>query len=469
MKGKYNLLSKKLKDMSSTNKLILLVAIIGVLIRLIYIIYTPHYLRQHDSSEYGWTEGHLAYIMYWYQHIQLPDFDPRKLWQFYHPPLHHIIASIWLKLNIMVGFRIETAVENIQILTAFYSCVTSYLSYLIFKELGIKGKGLVVAFTLVCLHPTLILMSGSMNNDILCIMFQTAAILASLRWYKKSNFKNIIWIALCLGLSMMTKTSGILIGFGIGFLFVFKFISCLHTLHSGSKNHEASCKLINLLLQFLTFLIISVPIGMWWNIYTNVKFGIPFGYVPKLSNKLSQYLGDYSNWSRFFDFNLAQVQSVFENWGTPSFEHNIFIAILKTSLFGEYNFGNNASYIIQPATILFGVNVFLCIISIIAMCYICIKKIPNMNYVLKTFLGLIYISVLGSFIKFCIEFPHTCTMDFRYIVPTLLIGSIAIGLTINELDKKNTMLSQVVSFVICAATIVFSFFGVFTYFLLALA
>jgi len=466
---------KYLKELPQTDKLIILIALIGVAIRIIYISYTNFNVRQHDLLSLQDKEGHIAYIVYWYNHFKLPDFDPRSLWQFYQPPLHHIIAAMWVKLNVFVGFNFATAVENIQVLTMIYSCITTYICYKILTELGIKGRGLVIAFTLICLHPTLILLSGSINNDILCLMLGMAAILATIKWYKKSSMKNIIIIALCLGLSMMTKASGVLIAPGIACVFIIKFIKSVidwkiikNPDNKNPDNKKHYVHVSGLMIQFLVFLIISVPIGIWWSVYAYARFGMPIGFVPKLSNNINQYIGSYPTWARFFDFDLAQIKSVFQNWGDPSFEHNILLAILKTSLFGEYDFSKAVSFIVLPATILFWSNVILTVLSLFAMVYVCIKKIENFNNVMKIFFSVMYITIVGSFIKFCFQYPHTCTMDYRYIVPTLIIGAVAIGLLVNELDKKKSIQYKRISFGIYTVTKVFAVFSVLTYCILGM-
>ncbi len=63
--------------------------------------------------------GHLGYIGYLYYNHHLPDFDTRTAWSFSHPPLHHAIAALWVKLNVKLGVELELAIENIQLLTVF--------------------------------------------------------------------------------------------------------------------------------------------------------------------------------------------------------------------------------------------------------------------------------------------------------------------------------------------------------------
>lgn len=87
------LVTKKMK----TEHVILLLLAAGFLLRLAYIFYTSIYTRQHDMHVFTGGTGHAGYINYFYEHIQLPDFDPRTRWQFYHPPLHHFTAALFMQ------------------------------------------------------------------------------------------------------------------------------------------------------------------------------------------------------------------------------------------------------------------------------------------------------------------------------------------------------------------------------------
>ncbi len=64
----------------------------GLILRVIYVGYTEPYMRQHDY--YGlFTRlgGHGEYITYLFENARMPDFDPRRIMEFYHPPLHHAV------------------------------------------------------------------------------------------------------------------------------------------------------------------------------------------------------------------------------------------------------------------------------------------------------------------------------------------------------------------------------------------
>ncbi|WP_294378395.1 hypothetical protein [uncultured Clostridium sp.] len=154
----------KILEKINYKKIILAISIIGIILRIIYITYTPITKRQHDMEK---GSGHLAYIETIYKTGKLPE---NNEWQFYQQPLHHVISAGWIKIAEIFGASLEVAEEGIQILTAIYSCVIIVISYFILKELGINDKLKLLVMTIIAVHPTFIILSGSINNDILTIM-----------------------------------------------------------------------------------------------------------------------------------------------------------------------------------------------------------------------------------------------------------------------------------------------------------
>ena len=89
---------------------------------------------------------------------------------------------------------------------------------------------------------------------------------------------------------------------------------------------------------------------------------------------------------------------------------------------------------------------------------------------MKVFFGGYQILLFANFISFCFKFPHNCSMDFRYIVPTMIIGAMFIGMFVNKLrediDKKNTVHS-IVTYGSIGLTSLFCIFSELVYILLA--
>lgn len=83
----------------------------GCMLRLFYVLFSTIYDRQYDigmidlDAGHTVTGGHLAYIQYLYENWKLPDFDPTSVYQFNHPPLHHYLCALWMKLCSLFIFQ----------------------------------------------------------------------------------------------------------------------------------------------------------------------------------------------------------------------------------------------------------------------------------------------------------------------------------------------------------------------------
>ena len=104
---------------------VLLLFAFGFLLRLCYLLYTSAVVRQHDVWYFSQgdfvffqSQRHAEYIEYIATYLRLPQLDPTTvgLSQLYHPPFHHLLAGLWLRLNTALGIAYPTAVENIQLL-----------------------------------------------------------------------------------------------------------------------------------------------------------------------------------------------------------------------------------------------------------------------------------------------------------------------------------------------------------------
>ena len=83
------------KDVAQEEKWVILILAAGFLLKLVYVLYTGIGTLQHDVHSFtDSTNGHAGYIRYLYTYGHLPDFDPRQEFQFYHPPLHHILSAL---------------------------------------------------------------------------------------------------------------------------------------------------------------------------------------------------------------------------------------------------------------------------------------------------------------------------------------------------------------------------------------
>ena len=425
----------------TTERIVLLLAAAGFLLRLGYTLYTGIEERQHDVNTFGSKGiGHAGYIEYFYYYWRLPDFDPRIVWQFYHPPLHHFIAALWLQCLTLLGMGWERATESIQMLTLFYSSCCMIISYRIFKVLNLKKAGLIVAFAVVCAHPTFFILAGSINNDILSIAFALGAILSTNYWYKNPTAGNILKIALCIGLGTMTKFSVVILAPAIALVFLIKLI--------GQRKEE----LWSYIKQFVAFGSVSIPLGFWWSMRNYVLYKVPFTYVPRLSERSKQYVGFHPPLERLFGFSLKQFNSVFIAKGGADgyYEYNPLIALLKSSMFGDWKLNVQLPGFfvgcLALSNILFYTNAILIFIALVAMIYFLLKKNDYLDVTMKCFFATLFCVILGSYLKFSFDFPHKCTQNIRYVTPLIVVGALFIGILVQTLGNSNRRSMRIVKY-----------------------
>lgn len=142
--------------MNKINKIIIyIIIIIGLLVRINYIVKTPITTRQHDVYEIQ-DEGHLGYIYTIYQTGKLPETNNI---QFYHPPLFHLISAGWLRAETALGIEFNEALEGLQILTLVFSSLILLVVYKIIEKTKIKDIYKILIFVIMALHPTFIILS----------------------------------------------------------------------------------------------------------------------------------------------------------------------------------------------------------------------------------------------------------------------------------------------------------------------
>ena len=211
------------------NHIVFLMILTGTFLRCSYVLLSGLYERQHDAGAFTGmgtdfvNPGHIGYIEYIYKFHRLPDLNPYQLFAYYHPPLHHILSYLWLQLNIWLGVAEELAFENLQILPLFYSCLCMVVTWKILKVLQIRGSGLYIGLGFVVFHPATIIMAGSVNNDMLTILFMCLIIYESLKWIRNKNLPGLIRLALYIGFGMVTKLNSAVLAIPLGTIFLMHF------------------------------------------------------------------------------------------------------------------------------------------------------------------------------------------------------------------------------------------------------
>lgn len=414
------LLQKKLPKWES---LIGLILIAGMILRVGYMVDTPMGLRGHDVAGFD-ESGHLDYIYQIFITGRLPQtYD----YQFYHPPLNYILEAMvvkvfsWFHHNPDLGVVFEAA----KIVPCFASCATLLVSNSLFREFRMSPRARALALGVLAFQPTFFIFSSSINNDSLMLLFYLIAVLYTVRWYNDPTMKNILLIALAIGLGMSTKLSAVTVAAFTAPVFLLVLIRRIR-----ERNP------LPMIGQFAAFGAVCLPLGLWYTIRNRLKFRISYRYIYTLSRWNDLYCGDQPLIKRFLSFPIRQM--IEPLYCQPYSDYNIWLYIAKCAAFGEFAFERSAKMAL-PLSLS---NLLLIALSVLATLYVLLRG--RETHVLARF-GLLWLWLIqmGSYLMFNLQYPFGCTMDLRYIVPTIVVGAAYLGIALDRLKEKNRPVGNV--------------------------
>lgn len=405
----------------------MLIILAGMLIHSFYILNTGIYERQHDIgniTQFGdgiTNGGHLGYIEYFVKNRHMPDFAPFDVFAYYHPPLHHILASLMVSLNLALKVGYETAFESVQVLTLFYFgilCITVYL--ILCKLKSDDDKLSIPALAIVCFHPSLIFMSGYLNNDMITLMMTALTIYFCISFIYEKSTKNLLFIALFMGLGAICKLNACIYALPVGIVFI------MHMILLIKENDKK--ELISWFKRYMLFLLICASIGLSFVIRNLIRFHEKPGILSANPDSL-QYMGNISLFRRLTIPNTLDLEYPFHSEYAKA-STNVWLINLKTSLFGEMRPDiDTTGLVFSRITMIIGL--LTSVMMFVVMIYSFIRLI-NTNVSLGVFLLSAFLTVILSFIAFVIKYPYTCSCDFRYIASALIFSSIALSVSIHK-------------------------------------
>ena len=403
------------------NITISLTVLLSVILRIWYIYYTPVWRRQHDVIDFGADEGQAAFIEYFHQGHLLLNFDPREKWGFFQPPLHHMIAAAFIHILEFFGIAYRAACEHVQILTLVYSLITLFFAYLIFKYLGLAGEAMLISFAIAAAHPGFILMSGSINNDMLAIMLTVMTIYFGLKWDEDPSWMYTVILAFTIGFGMMAKLSSALIAPAVALIFIIKWI------RGGTESFVPYMK------KFVVFAFICGPLALWSPVRNYIRFGVPISYTPEVGEEISQSLA-----ARIFDVRSSIPYVSRISNGDAYDEFNMLLGMMKTSLFGDENFALAMSEAGHSGSGAFIMTLWgwILLLSGTLLAFLCfyssVRVLASDKYLgsitTRTYLAAVYVISLIMYVYFMITAPYYSSMDFRYVLYLIPLQALAAGI-----------------------------------------
>ena len=472
-------------------RIVYLLLLAGFILRVGYMLYTAANARQHDLYSKNFN-GHEAYAWTIFDTGKLPTTND---YQFYHPPLNALIQASFMKFMLGLSEAL-TKIFNLgeyfpsafvyskpsyitdetrwflysscQILCVLYSMITAVVLVKTVWLFDFSKKTKLWLSAFVIFYPRHIQFAGMLNNDAISYMFGILAMYHALKWQKgNKHFARIILCALAVGLGMMAKLSSATVCLPIAGIFIYEFIRTL-------QKKEKALPFWKMFTQYAVFLLVCAPIGLWFQVYANARFGQEFGHVfSNLNKELST--ARHSFFERFFiAFDLREyVGSLycvpFSTMNATRTEYltdgnyNLFAYALKSSIFGEFSYWQGEGFAVTALLFAY-LSVGLLTISLIWACVACFRtrgkedslyNRAQLNAPELLFVVLLVLSQVLSEVYFYIQMPYACTMDFRYIMPLILGIALTLGYTRKVLVVEGGKLSTALNRLTLLSTITF--------------
>ena len=298
-----------------------------------------------------------------------------------------------------------------------------YYIYKAMKSLGLKGKGLVLGFAVIAFCPMFYFFANWDNNDGMSAFFAFAALYRGISYFRNKDWKSCLLCALDIGLSMSCKLGGAIVALAIIPMLVYGFVE--NVLSSKGQPFSIRLPWVRMLFQGLCFALIVFPVGLFWPVYSKIRFGQDLFFFsdaanPRLSITMPLWQACFlwpnkeSFWSIFvYHFQYPewnQIQDV-------SLTSNVF----KKALFNEYQWGHSymqLSFLYVAAFLL--VLYVLVMIPVRIVCMMATKQGPR-DWKRFTIIASALIANWGWLVWFIYKSPYTCNCDIRYI-PTFVLG-----------------------------------------------
>ncbi len=413
----------------TANNALLLIIIAGLIMRMGYMLYTPWTQRGHDMGSLDANGvGHGAYIVNNILQGHLPQTNE---YQFYHPPFYYFVSAMVMKIAAMFKNITDYAslIKYAAAVSCSGACVTLVVIQKLLDALKIKRKHQIPAMAIASFFPNFILMGGRINNDAFATLFMISAVYFTVRWFYDTKTRDIIFLALSIGLGMMSKVS-------CGIVAIFTGPIMLYKLYISFKDK----KTMSIIKQLVIFALICFPLALWYPIRNYMAFSQPLSYVLDLGPGYSVYTGDVSAIKRFFSVPVFEIfKQLFMNVNE---DYSIFMILSRTAVFGEFIYAGISKII---GISLYFANLIIVILSLSAMVLVCIKG-KERDWFSRFSMAAIWAVTFVSYVIFNIKYPASCSADMRYLPLAFVSGIFYISALYGQYEDNS---SKIKNFFLC--------------------
>jgi hypothetical protein len=414
-----------LKNQLQLPRRCVIVILLGLLLHILYLGYTPFNVRTHDVTAYG---GHLDYIKYVATYWRLPV--PTSGWEYFQPPLYYINAAIIY--NIATNLSINSLFA-LQALSLAYFTVFLIFGVLIFRMLFQKKWMLFTGTALLTFWPSGIIHAVRIGNDVPYYTLLVIGVYFLLRWLVDKESKHFHLAALFMAVTIITKSNGLILSaLFICICLLLLFMKVRKAVSSGQLNTGTDRPLpITQLLHFYLnkphiaeyerktlFFIIIIILALYISLFRSINIALynhQYNILDSNASRDSRDLAVNNSLCNIFCFDLNTYvnQPFTDPWHDEGGRQYLWNYFLKSMLFGEFSFSFPYAPLLAAVLSMF-------LLQIVAFLFFGIVwsisklNVPHLLMLLWLFLSLL------SLLYFRSTNPFAPNQDFRYIFPIII-------------------------------------------------
>lgn len=394
---------------------------VAFLLNLWYVAASMGNVRQYDYYNFVMQVGYFISNDFF---VQNPAGFLQEI--YFQPPLWGLISAVVTKLCMALGETQAAGFDCVRFINLFAVSGAGIVFWRFTGLLSFKPEVRFGVFALFCLFPANAIFANLVNNDAMVYFLMLVMLYAGYLWNLAGGWKETFVLAGMLFLAGMIKFSGIMIVPALGVFGLCRLV-------------QAEDKLSLRLWGQFGVIGLGAVLGFGWGWFL-LYYGLPL--VPPPLNTEFQNLSNYTVMERLFSletigYPLADVRA-------GKLEANVFLALLKTALFGEWAWrGMFWAYVLYAWG---GILAVLLAASFFSLW----KYKMGRDYALNLAVVMLVFSVFGAWANFWLEYPYFCSSEFRYAAILLPVSLLWFG---NYLSQKS--LPKAVSYALAGGLVLF--------------
>jgi len=328
---------------------------------------------------------------------------------YFQPPLWGLICALVAKMGMLLGAAQEEGFDAVRLISLFCVSGAGIIFWRLMTVFNFKDMVRLGLLALFCFFPANSIVANLVNNDAMVYFLMLAAIYVGYDWYVGGSWRQALILGGLLVAAGMVKFSGLMVVPALG---VWGLCRLFKAENKCSPRLWGQFGVIGL----------GALLGFSWGLFL-LYFDLPLVSPPQ--NVGFQDLSLVPLTERLFKLDTALYP--FADIWRGHIEANVFLALIKTAMFGEWGWA--AGIWADILYLLGGGLAVLLIVSFFSLWHYKLGK----DYAFNLFCVVLTFSVLISWIGFWLEYPYFCSSEFRYVMILLPVSLLWLG---NQLTQK---------------------------------